>query len=82
MTDKKRRSLSDVVKERREAEECMLCVVPERKEIERERREGADIKDIAAWLIKDCGYSEERVTKQRSSKMSKHFSNHMENAHG
>jgi hypothetical protein len=76
---KHKRSLSDVINEERKASECMLCVIPERKEIEKERFEnGAEIRHICEYLIKDCGYPEDEVSRQRSSKMTKHFKLHLE----
>jgi hypothetical protein len=74
-----KRSLSDVVKEEREASECMLCVIPERAEIEKERKSGgAEVRHVVEFLIKDCGYPEDKVMKQKNSKFSKHFIYHME----
>lgn len=75
---KHKRSLAAVVKEEREASQCMLCVIPERLEVEAERRNGAEIRHIVQWLVKDCGYPEEEVLKQRTSRMTKHFLFHME----
>jgi hypothetical protein len=74
-----KRSLADVVKENREAEKCLLCTIPEREEIERERfTNGAEVRHICEYLIKDCGYPEDEINRQRSSKMSKHFKYHCE----
>ncbi len=76
---KHKRSLSDVVEEEREASGCMLCSIPERAEIEKERRTGgAEVRHIVQYLIKDCGYPEDKVMKQKGSKMSNHFIHHME----
>jgi hypothetical protein len=74
---KPKRPLSDVVKERQKSEGCMLCTIPEREEIEAERKNGAEIRDIAAWLVKDCGYDEEWISQQRkSNRMTRHFERH------
>jgi hypothetical protein len=76
MPTKTKRSLADVVAEERSSKACMLCEIPEQEELEREYSNGAQIRHIAEYLIKDRGYPVDKVDAQRQSRMSKHFRFH------
>lgn len=79
MTKKPRRSLMDVMKERRYAEGCVLCDLPEelRNEVEQGKRDGAALRDIVTYLVEYHGYDKDRLERQRKTTvMTQHFSRH------
>lgn len=66
-----RKGLTEFSQQARRAQRevrCLVCSLPERKEIEQAKKDGVYVTEIRAWLISELGVSPEEATKHRVSR--------------